>query len=45
MQRRTGKRLGKEAVTTMEEGRPETTAAQEGSENWTRFVDLLQAAL
>ena len=35
---------GEEAATTTEEGRPETTAAQEGVENWTRVVDLFQAA-
>ena len=29
---------GKEAATTMDEGRPETTAEQEGLENWTRVV-------
>ena len=33
---------GEEAATTMEEeGRPETTSAQEGSENWMRVVDLV----
>ena len=35
---------GKEAATTTVEGRPETTAAQEGAENWTRVVDLVEAA-
>ena len=40
------KREKKEAATTTEGGRPETAAAQEGteSENWTRVVDLIQAA-
>ena len=28
----------------MEKGRTETTAAQEGSANWMRVVDLVQAA-
>ena len=31
-------------MTTTAKGRLETTAAQEGAENWTRFVDLVQAA-
>ena len=35
---------GEEAATTTAEGRPDTTAAQEGAENWTRVVDLIQAA-
>ena len=35
---------GKEAATAMAEGSPETTAVQEGAENWTRVVDLVQAA-
>ena len=33
-----------EAATTMTEGRPETTAAQEGAEKWMRVVDLVQVA-
>ena len=35
---------GEDEATTMEEGRPETTTAQEGSAKWTRVVDLVQAA-
>ena len=35
---------GEDEAKTTEKGGPETTAAQEGSENWTRVVDLVQAA-
>ena len=35
---------GEEAATTTEEGRPETTAAKEWAENWTRVVDFVQVA-
>ena len=35
---------GEEAATATAEGSPETTAGQEGAENWTRVVDLVQAA-
>ena len=35
---------GEEAATATVEGIPETTAAQEGAENWTKVVDLVQAA-
>ena len=35
---------GEEAATATAVGIPETTAAQEGAENWTRVVDLVQAA-
>ena len=35
---------GEEVATETAEGSPETTAAQEGAENWTRVVDLVQAA-
>ena len=35
---------GEEATTTTAEGRPEATAAQEGLKDWTRVVDLVQAA-
>ena len=34
---------GEEAATATVEGIPETTAAQEGAEKWTRVVDLVQA--
>ena len=35
---------GEEMATTMETWGPEDTAAQEGAENWTRVVDLVQTA-
>ena len=35
---------GEETTTETAEGIPETTAAQEGTEKWTRVLDLFQAA-